>query len=245
MVRDFMGTSTIQGALRFPPTGRPASFHRTSPAAVEFRSRGQEGGHDSRFHVAYRSALVSLLRHPWLTVAAVLGVFVATLASFGFVPKLFFPSADRSFFTAQLSLPTGTAIEATDEMAGEIDRFLAEELAAAPERPEGVVNWATFVGGGEPRYILNANVEQANSAYAFMLINTTSAGAVPEAMARLDGFCRRSFPDLVATIRPSEYGPPVSFRRRGEPPARRRGARPGAAAIAGRRALGSERGVLG
>ncbi len=159
------------------------------------------GGTGSPFLAGYRALLLSLLRHRWLTVAAVLLLFFVTLATFGFVPKLFFPSADRDFFTAQLRMPTGTAIETTDDLAREVEGFLAGE--------PGVVNWATFIGGGEPRYILNANVEQTNPAYAFMLINTPSADQVPDAMRRLDAFCRLRFPDLVATIRPSEYGPPV------------------------------------
>jgi len=176
---------------------------------LKVRPAARAGARGSRFFAGYRSILLTLLRHRWLTLGATLAIFVVTMATFRFVPKLFFPSAERTFFTAQLRLPTGTAVETTDSTAREVERFLAEELAVGPERPEGVTNWATFIGGGEPRYILNANVEQANPAYALLLVNTTSAEQVGAAMDRLDGFCRERFPDLVATIRPSEYGPPV------------------------------------
>ncbi|HXI04573.1 MAG TPA: efflux RND transporter permease subunit [Candidatus Saccharimonadales bacterium] len=158
---------------------------------------------------AYRAVLGLMLRRRWLTVAATLAFFAGTMATFPWVPKLFFPAGDRAFFTAQLYLPTGTAIETTDEVASRFERFLADELRASDGREEGVTNWAVFVGGGEPRYILNAKVEQNNPAYAFFLVNTTSWEIVPEMIRRAEDYCASNFPDVVATLNPSALGPPV------------------------------------
>jgi len=164
---------------------------------------------DGAMYRVYRSSLEVLLRRRALAVVGTIVLFVAVMATAKFVPKLFFPQADRSFFTAQLYLPTGTAIETTDAVAADLERFIASELAVGEGRDEGVTDWITFVGGGEPRYILTAGVEQTNAAYAFVLVNTTSWGAVAPAMARIREFCRTEFPDVVATVRPSEMGPPV------------------------------------
>ena len=165
---------------------------------------------DGVMYRAYRGILGWMLRHRGLTLAVTAAVFLGVLSTFGFVPKMFFPKGDRSFFKAQVYLPTGTAIETTDGMAREIERFLAEELAVSEDRADGVTNWITFVGGGEPRYILNANVEQANPAYVFLLANTTSWEIVDDMVARVQRFCFESFPDVIATVGPSELGPPVA-----------------------------------
>ena len=77
---------------------------------VGAKARAERYG--SRFYGAYRSVLLGLLRNRWLTICGVLAIFVATLATFRFVPQLFFPSADRTFFTAQLYLPTGVGLDA-------------------------------------------------------------------------------------------------------------------------------------
>lgn len=178
------------------------TFLRPKPAA-------SEEAFDGPMYRAYRGILAVLLRRRALTVIGTIVLFVGVLATTKYVPKLFFPQADRSFFTAQLYLPTGTAIETTDAVAARVETFLAEELAVGEGRDEGVTDWITFVGGGEPRYILTANVEQANAAYAFLLIHTTSWDAVAPTMGRIREFCRIEFPDVVATVQPSEMGPPV------------------------------------
>ena len=55
----------------------------------------------------------------------------------------------------------------------ELEAFLRDELhidvqdAVGDDDPEGVTTWMAFVGGGEPRYILNFAIEQPNPAYAF------------------------------------------------------------------------------
>jgi multidrug efflux pump subunit AcrB len=128
-----------------------------------------------------------------------------------YIPVLFFPKADRAFFTAELTLPTGTAIETTEAMVEEIEEFIRAELVADPGNPEseGITEWASFIGGGEPRFILTFNPEQAKPSYAFMLLNTTSFQAVAPSIRRLEEFCHERFPDLVAGIFPSDLGPPV------------------------------------
>ena len=122
----------------------------------------------------------------------------------GFVPQLFFPKADRSFFTTQLYLPTGVDIGATEEIVEELEAFIHDELQATDERAEGVTTWLAFVGGGEPRYILNFAVEQPNPAYAFLLVNTTSYPVVGEMISRVERFCRDRFPDVVAIVQSSD-----------------------------------------
>lgn len=155
----------------------------------------------------YGRSLEMLLAHRWLVLLGVAAMFAAAIAVFPFIPKLFFPRGDRTFFTVQLRAPTGTAIEETDRIASELDSLLRDERARGGDA--GVRSWVSFVGGGEPRYILNANVEQRNSAYSFFLVNTGAWTEVAPIMDRVRAFCRDRFPDVIATVNASELGPPV------------------------------------
>ncbi len=192
------------------------SITTTPLLCVRFLKASQKPGggaaFGTRFYRLYRGLLISILKRRWMTLAVVVAVLAVALYAFRFVPALFFPKSDRSFFYAELHLPTGTAIESTEETVDRIERFMERELVAGPgdpEREEGITTWAAYIGGGEPRYILNAHVEQTNPSYAFMLVNTTSFDAVQPAIEKLQQYCQRTFPDLVATILPSEMGPPV------------------------------------
>jgi multidrug efflux pump subunit AcrB len=149
------------------------------------------------------------LKHRTLALVGVVLLFVSALWVARFIPQVFFPKADRSFFTAQLYLPTGMDIGAMDDVVGELETFIRNELRVDNETSEGVTTWMSFIGGGEPRYILNFAVEQPNPAYAFMLINTSSYPVVRELIEHVEEFCRERFPDVVAIVQPSDMGPPV------------------------------------
>jgi multidrug efflux pump subunit AcrB len=176
---------------------------------LKVKRRPDGGGYDNRFYRMYRGTLLFALRHRALSLLAVVALFVSALWVARFVPQVFFPKADRSFFTTQLYLPTGVDIEATAETLDRLETFIRDELKAGEERTEGVTNWMSFIGGGEPRYILNFRVEQPDPAYAFLLVNTTSYPVVREMITRVEEYCHDHFPDVVAVVQPSDMGPPV------------------------------------
>jgi multidrug efflux pump subunit AcrB len=102
-------------------------------------------------------------------------------------------------------------ITATDEMVTRFEQYLSDAHLVDPgqEGASGVVNYVSFVGGGEPRFILNANTKQQNPAYALVLINLTDYEAVERTLEDLKAFCAREFPDVLASITMSDMGPPV------------------------------------
>ena len=177
---------------------------------------------NSRFYRVYRAFLLGLLRFRWLTVAVVIAVFVVTMKGFTYLPVIFFPPNDRPTFTAEVELPTGTPIERTEAVILELDNFIKEHLKVAPGREAGVINWASFIGNGGPRFILPYAPEMARPEYAYMIINGTSRDKLEEFIAPLEAFANKRFPDLKATIRPLDMGPPawppVEVRIRGRNP---------------------------
>ncbi len=168
-----------------------------------------EASFDTPFYQRYRSLLLAGLRRPWHTLAAVFVILVLALGVFRFVPVIFFPPNDRPTFSADLELPVGTPIEKTAAMVSAFDRFLIDSLATNDNRETGVTNWAAFIGEGAPRYLLPYAPEMAAPEYSYMILNATSRNAVEDLVASIEAFANRKFPDLKATIRPLDLGPPA------------------------------------
>lgn len=164
---------------------------------------------DSKFYRSYRGFLVGLLRHPWITLAVVAAVFVGSMQLQRLIPTLFFPATERAFLRAKLSFPVGAPIERTEAMVSDLERFLRDSLAVNTERGEGVVNWASFIGVGAPRYFLAVSPEPRREELAYLLINTTSRTVADEMLPRIERYLWDRYPDLEAVILPLDYGPPV------------------------------------
>ena len=163
----------------------------------------------SHFYTVYRNLLVSLVRRPWLTMGVVAVFFGGALYGFGTLPVYFFPANDKPTFTANLEFPSGTPIEKTDAMVTHVERFIQTNLKTNPSRTRGIVNWSSFIGESAPRFDLPFSPIQASPNFAYLLVNTTSREIFSEIIPQLEAFCLENFPDLKATIRPLETGPPT------------------------------------
>ena len=187
---------------------------------LKVKAKAENSSYNSRFYKSYRGLLLGLLRHPLPAMGAVVVVLFVALIGFRYVPFIFFPPSDTAMFTAELELPTGTAIERSEAVIREIDQFVQSELVANKERTEGVTNWSTYVGQGGPRFLLSYSPEQPRAEYSYMILNATSRGAIPGLIEELEAFCLEGFPDLQTTIKPLALGPiikhPVELRISGE-----------------------------
>jgi len=170
---------------------------------LKVKQTGDEDSSDSLLYRLYRSLLIPALRLRWLTVAAVVGIFYVSLQGFAYIPNIFFPPSDKPMFTVELEAPTGTAIERTERIVKDVDRFLADQQAA------GVETWSAYVGRGAPRFTLSYGPEQTRPEYAYMIINTASTEVIPAIRDALDAFLTESFPDVRTVIQPLQNGPVV------------------------------------
>ncbi len=169
-----------------------------------------EESFDGRFYQRYRAGLIGTLKRPWLALAVVVAIFIGSMQLMKLVPNIFFPATTRPFLRAELTFPAGTAIERTDAMVKDLERFIADSLRVAEERAEGVRNWASFIGVGAPRYYLAIQPEPEMEGRAYLLINTTTRAAADAARPRLERFLWDRYPDLEALVMPLDYGPPVT-----------------------------------
>ena len=162
---------------------------------------------------AYRGLLIPALKFPWISVALVVGVFYVAMQGFAYIPNIFFPPSDKAMFTVEIEAPTGTAIERTNRIVQTVDGFIRDEL-------DGVTDWSAYIGRGAPRFTLSYGPEQTRPEYAYMILNTASAGVIGDTMSRLETFLREELPDVRSVVQPLQNGPvvryPVEVRLTGE-----------------------------
>ncbi|MGA9352460.1 MAG: efflux RND transporter permease subunit [Terriglobales bacterium] len=70
------------------------------------------------------------LKRPGLTVAALSGVFIVSLAMYPLAGLAFFPKTDAGQFTINLKVPTGTRIEVTDQYVAKVEDLIRKTVEA-------------------------------------------------------------------------------------------------------------------
>ena len=117
---------------------------------VKFMRVKQKAGEsfDSGAYRRYRGFLLLALRHRLVSVVVTLVIFAIAMQGFGLIPNIFFPDKDQAMMTAELELPIGAPIERTQAVVDALEGFIGDELAVSDTRPDGIVNWASFIGQG-------------------------------------------------------------------------------------------------
>ena len=178
---------------------------------IRVKKNTGQGNYNTAFYRRYRGMLLFMLRNRLLTLAAIMLVFVVAMASFRFVPKMFFPPHNKPIFSAELRLPVGTPLKRMEAVVQQIENFMQAEMMADPKQDrEGLVSWVSYIGSGAPRYMLPYSPEAPSPEYTYMLINGTSReNNLSEMIPRLEAYCLNNFPDLTPKIRPLILGPPI------------------------------------
>jgi len=102
--------------------------------------------YDTNFYRRFRAFLGSCIRYRVLTIGAVVGAFVLSLAGFGKVEQSFFPNSTRPQFMVDYWLPQGTHIDETVSAAAEVEQYLLGL--------EHVTHVSTLAGAGGLRFLL-------------------------------------------------------------------------------------------
>jgi len=151
----------------------------------------------------FRAILVGAMRMRWLTIAATLACFVASLFALPYVPRQFFPASDRPELVVDLTLPQNVSIYASDAAAAKLDGI----LKADPD----VERWSTYVGRGAIRFYLPLDVQLANDFFAQAVVVAKDVAARKRLQAKLENALAEQLPSVVARVSPLELGPPVGW----------------------------------
>jgi multidrug efflux pump len=189
-------------------------FMKVKTKEPESQSGG--GEFDSKGYRLYRQALLTLVRHPLLSLAGVIGLFFIALQGFKFVPNIFMPANDRPTMTIELELPQGSPIERSTKVVAGIESFMMKNLMAEGNRP-GLVNWGAFIGSGAPKFQLPYSPEAPSPGYSILIANATDVETIQNTIIPgVENFISESYPDVKPTLRPLPLGspawPPVAVR---------------------------------
>jgi multidrug efflux pump subunit AcrB len=74
----------------------------------------------------YEGVLNKSLLRPVATVIGIMGIFVLSLGLYPFVGRAYFPRTDPSQFVINLKAPTGTRLEFTDKLVGQVEQVVRD-----------------------------------------------------------------------------------------------------------------------
>ncbi len=144
--------------------------------------------YDTKFYRWFERFLVRLLHNRWIVVA----VAVITLFGAGEVmnrmPQDFFPSLDKPYFRADIILPEGFSIDATEERMIKIESWLQSQ--------EEVKNISITMGGTPPRYYLASSAISIMPNFGNILVELFEIEQSADVEDRFNRFVRDSFPDV-------------------------------------------------
>jgi multidrug efflux pump subunit AcrB len=175
--------------------------------------------YNNRFYNGYRKFLTVLIRFRISTLIFTALLFASAIFGLKYVPNIFFPPSDRLYFTVELTLPLGTAIETTETVVNRLEEFISKELtvdarvdagAGDEAGQQGVTNWISYIGSGGTRFVLSHNPEPPGSNYALLVLNTTDNVIIDELIVRLNDFAFDQFPDVLIKAQRISSAAPVN-----------------------------------
>jgi multidrug efflux pump subunit AcrB/outer membrane protein TolC len=149
--------------------------------------------------VIYNRVIVLAMRRKPIALAAGVLAVIGGALTLQHIPQRFFPFAERDQFVADVWLPEGWKVEATDSAVRRIEAVLQDE--------KEVVNYTSFVGSSAPRFYYNVNPQLPDKNYAQLLVATTSAEATPRLVEALRPKLAQAAPEARVFLRELQQGP--------------------------------------
>ena len=175
----------------------------------------QGSSYSGGFYQFYKNSLITILKHPILSVVGTFLIFYGALQLGPYIPSIFFPPNDKPVMYAEFRLPVGTPLTKTEKMIYQVENFIKNNMMAEIDKEgnilkHGVINWTSFIGSGAPRFYLSLNAEQQSPEYAYVKLNITDRWKLDtDFKPAIEKFCLQNYPDLNLVVSPLLLGPPV------------------------------------
>jgi multidrug efflux pump len=167
---------------------------------------GSAGGHDpygTPFYQRVRTAVGWCVRRRKTVILLTIGLFVASIVLFRFVPQQFFPASGRLELMVDLKLSEGSSLAATEEQAKRLEKLLNGHA--------GIDNYVAYVGTGSPRFYLPLDQQLPAASVAQFVVLAKSIEEREKIRTWLIELLHDEFPTLRTRISRLENGPPVGY----------------------------------
>ena len=159
----------------------------------------------------YNKVLDSCIAHPKLTIGFGLVSIVAGAGLLTQLPQQLLPCADRNQFAVEITLPTGTRVERTAEVADSLEHILRQDPR--------VVSVASFKGCASPRFQNSYAPQIGGANFAQFIVNTIGNKATVDVLNEYAPKYTDYFPDARIRFKQLSYSEatyPIEVRLTGE-----------------------------
>ena len=148
---------------------------------------------------AYRGMVGWAIDHRWLTISAVVGMFIAAVIGFGWVKSGFFPDSNTPIFFVDVWEPEGTDIRTTRDDTLRVSQFLREQ--------PGVLQTTSVIGGPHQRFTLVYDAREPTSTYGQIIVRTEQREQIPDVIGAARDFMSQEMPWTDPIFKPLRIGP--------------------------------------
>lgn len=136
----------------------------------------------------FRRIVERLIGHRWLTLGVTVVIFGLSLWAMSIMPQNFFPKLDKPYFRADIFLPDGYDITATEERLHRMTQWLNEQAE--------VRQVSTVAGGTPPRYYLASGSYATMPNYGNILVELHDSSMAESVERRFAEWVESSFADV-------------------------------------------------
>ncbi len=153
-----------------------------------------------KFYQTYRKFLTLAIRLRWITIAIVCGMFGIALYGFGFLSNQFFPNSTTPQFMVECQFREGTDIRETRDGVAKMEEYLLNI--------EGVIQVASAIGAGHPRFILVYSVPvDASKNYTSIVVTVDDYKLIDNILPQIQNDFEEMFPDTTVNTKKFLLGP--------------------------------------
>ncbi|RTZ15607.1 efflux RND transporter permease subunit [Vibrio aquaticus] len=166
----------------------------------KFKQDGENSDpYNGMIFVVYKNFLEFCMKRAWLTVVVLILGLAASIVGFSQVKQSFFPSSTTPIFQADIWLPEGTDIRATNTKLKALESWISEQ--------DGVAHITTTAGKGLQRFMLTYAPEKSYAAYGEITTRVTDYEKLPELMKNFRQHLEDNFPEINYKLKQIELGP--------------------------------------
>jgi multidrug efflux pump subunit AcrB len=174
-------------------------------ADIFFKGQKIEAGsedsdpYNGMIFVMYKNFLEFCMKRAWLTVIVLILGLAASIVGFGQVKQSFFPSSTTPMFQADIWMPEGTDIRATNTKLKVLESWISEQ--------EGVEHVTTTAGKGLQRFMLTYAPEKSYAGYGEITTRVKDYEQLASLMSNFRQYVEERFPEINYKLKQIELGP--------------------------------------
>lgn len=161
--------------------------------------------YDNKFYKLFKNLLIRMFHYKWLSISALVSLFIMALILFGQVKQGFFLPIEKSYVMVDYWLDEGSTINKVDKDLIKAEKFIKDNYSE-------VVNVTTYLNQTPPRYVLMMPTQNYNSSYGHLLIETHDSEEAENIKPRLKKYFEEYYPQAQVMVKGYIAGPPIPYK---------------------------------